>query len=62
MSDFEDKASQHWSYVKEVIRDGRKDDDYVHLSIMDYLTIISYHYKTAMIHGYKHGIEAASLV
>ena len=59
MSDFEDKASQHWNYVKEVIRDGRKDDDYVHLSIMDYLTIISYHYKTAMIHGYKHGIEEA---
>ncbi len=45
----------HWDYLRPVILDGRSPDDWIHLNISDYLTIISYHYKTAMLHGWKHG-------
>ncbi len=45
----------HWRSLQEVILDGRSMDTWIHLTIVDYLTIISYHYKTAMIHGWKHG-------
>jgi len=55
---FKESTQEHWDYVREVIRDGRNEDDYIHLTIQDYLTIISYHYKTAMLHGYKHGVQS----
>ena len=45
----------HWKYLRPVILDGRSSDDWIHLTIGDYLAIISYHYQTAMIHGWKHG-------
>ena len=47
----------HWRYLREVIRDNRDRDAWIHLTVADYLDIISYHYKTAMIHGWKHGKE-----
>ncbi len=53
----EESIQKHWEYVREVIRDGRDKDSYIHLTIHDYLTIIGYHYKTAMLHGYKHKIQ-----
>ena len=56
----EESIQAHWKYVQEVIRDGRDEDSYIHLTIQDYLTIIGYHYKTAMLHGNKHGIKEAS--
>jgi len=49
-------VQKHWEYVREVIRDGRDEDTYIHFTVKDYLTIIGYHYKTAMVHGYKHGM------
>lgn len=55
--DFEESVRLHWEYVKEVVRDGRDDAEGITLSIQDYLTIIGFHYKTAMLHGYKHGRE-----
>ena len=51
-----ENIQKHWEYVREVIRDGRNEEDYIHLTIQDYLTIIGYHYKTAMLHGHKHGV------
>jgi len=51
---FDELIQQNWEYLREVIRDGRDEDAWIHLKIQDYLTIIGYHYKTAMKHGYKH--------
>ncbi len=55
--DIVQSVDAHWNYLKEVIRDGRSGGAWIHLTVDDYLTAISYHYKTAMIHGWKHGQE-----
>jgi len=57
---FEESTRKHWKYVREVIRDGRREEDWIHLPIKDYLDIIGYHYMTAMKHGYKHGVRDCS--
>ena len=57
----EKSIQKHWEYVREVIRDGRDEDGYIHLTIHDYLTIIGYHYRTAMLHGHKHNIQDSEL-
>jgi hypothetical protein len=45
----EELANEHWAYVKEVLKhDKISDDD---------LKVIGFHYITAFIHGFKHGIE-----
>ena len=54
---FDESVQRHWEYIRDVIRDGRDEDSWIHLTIQDYLTIIGYHYKTAMKHGYKHGVS-----
>ena len=56
----DESIQSHWEYVREAVRDGRDEDSYIHLTIHDYLTIIGQHYKTAMKHGYKHGVENKS--
>lgn len=56
----EESIQRHWEYIREVIRDGRDEDSYIHLTIHDYLTIIGQHYKTAMLHGHKHKVEEQS--
>jgi len=56
-NNFDDKIGAHWKYIREVIRDGRNEDGWIHMPIQCYLDIIGYHYKTAMEHGYKHGAE-----
>ena len=55
MLDIKSETQKHWEYVREVIRDGRDEDSWMCLTIQNYLTILGYHYKTAMVHGYKHG-------
>ena len=57
---FEESTKKHWEYVKEAIRDGRPWGGWINLKIEDYLVIIGYHYKTAMLHGYKHGVQSLS--
>ena len=49
----------HWKYVREVIRDGRDEDSWIHLTIRDYLTIIGFHYMTAMKHRIKHDLQSS---
>jgi len=56
-SDIDASVQAHWEYIREVIRDNRDEDELVILTVGDYLDIISYHYKTAMAHGWKHGKE-----
>lgn len=41
-------ADAHWSYVKELIEQHDSEAD---------IETIGFHYTTAMIHGYKHGME-----
>ena len=41
----------HWKYVKGVLESDLLDSDRIDM--------IEYHYKTAMKHGFKHGVEAA---
>lgn len=47
----------HWEYVREVIRDGRDEDEWIHITVREYLERIGLHYKTAMKHGHKHKLE-----
>jgi len=56
----DERIQAHWEYVREVIRDGRDEDDWIHLTVRDYLAIIGNHYKTAMKHGWKHRQEEQS--
>ena len=47
MTAFEESARKHWEYVREVVRDGRDEDAYIHLSIQDYLlvSVVAYQLK-----------------
>lgn len=42
-------ANEHWKYVKELLDAHCEDDENIER--------IGFHYKTAFIHGYKHGRE-----
>jgi hypothetical protein len=43
-------ADQHWKYVSDLLTAHFGDWD------SDELAQIQFHYKTAMIHGYRHGV------
>ena len=42
-------ADDHWKYVAEVVE--------IHEEGLDVIEKCKFHYKTAFIHGYKHGVE-----
>jgi hypothetical protein len=43
-------ASEHWGYISSLLR--------MHAAVeVSVLPIIEFHYTTAFIHGYKHGLE-----
>ena len=46
-------ADAHWEYVGQLLRVGQVNDP------PEGLDIIEFHYKTAFMHGYKHGIQDA---
>ena len=50
----EELADAHWEYLKERLK--------IHGEYGSAIELIEYHYKTAMIHGYKHGQEDAQKV
>lgn len=52
-------AENHWDYVKGVIENENAGTHEITMTVIDYLRTIEYHYKTAMIHGYKHGVQDA---
>ena len=43
-------AENHWGYVREVLEDAGADSDQL-------IERIGFHYRTAMVHGFKHGAE-----
>ena len=47
-------ADAHWGYIKSLIQAHGVDDETIELC--------GFHYKSAFIHGYKHGIEDEALV
>ena len=49
--DFKKRAEQHWEYVKGILETHDVPDK----EIKD----IGYHYTTALMHGYKHGVSDA---
>ena len=42
-------AEQHWDYIRELLE--------THNVPGQEIEIIGFHYKTAMVHGYKHALE-----
>lgn len=43
-------AGEHWSYIEGLLK--------VHLKEVGDISCIEFHYKSAFIHGYKHGLYA----
>ena len=59
--DITEMVEKHWAYVESVIRSEWKAfaitvDCDPHL-VDSHCEIIGHHYRTAMFHGYKHGVE-----
>jgi len=56
-------ADEHWAYVESVIRAEWKafatTTDCSPDLVDEHCEIIGHHYRSAMIHGFKHGVDAA---
>ena len=55
MEGAEKLANDHWSYVEQVITIGNKTE--WDKSAKNILNVIKFHYISAFIHGFKHGVE-----
>jgi len=42
-------AEAHWNYIKDLLLN--------HKIAKDKINLVGFHYKTAFVHGYKHGQE-----
>lgn len=42
-------AEMHWSFIEELLR--------AHGGVEQEITVCKFHYKSAFIHGWKHGVE-----
>ena len=42
-------VEDHWNYIQGLLKSHRCEEDTIR--------IVDFHYKTAFMHGYKHGIE-----
>ena len=52
METAEKLADQHWKYIRQVLE--------THGAAGDEIARIGFHYLTAFVHGYKHGMEAVA--
>lgn len=52
-----DLVNAHWEYVEGVIMLELKEFSIIPTVITGHLDLIGHHYRTAFIHGYKHGKE-----
>lgn len=58
-------AEAHWSYVESVIRAEWAAFETVGVdtsNIEGHLAVLKHHYITAMVHGYKHGYDDATVL
>jgi len=53
MSRATELAEAHWGYISNLLKNSGVGEQEV--------LRIEFHYKTAMVHGYKHGVEDAKL-
>jgi len=51
-------VNAHWEYVDGVIMAELKEFSITPTEITTHLDLIGYHYRTAFVHGYKHGMES----
>jgi hypothetical protein len=49
MKDQHEIAEEHWRYIEAVLS--------VHERSKEVIEMIGFHYKTAFVHGWKHGME-----
>jgi len=49
-------ANEHWNYVGELVKWGQ--DGIASLAPEQLIELIKFHYLSAFIHGYKHGVES----
>lgn len=60
-SEAEKLADEHWAYIEQVIRNEYDSETaYPTGSMMDidaYCRRVGLHYKSAFVHGFKHGCE-----
>ena len=45
----EELAQAHWGYIESLLK--------IHSVLDEKIKMVEFHYKTAFIHGYKHGVE-----
>ncbi len=55
----EQQALDHWEYVEGVILQENEDVECMAFLLSDYLKKIGHHFRTAFVHGYKHGVADA---
>lgn len=55
--DVEKLAAAHWAYVEQVIRNEWEHRDCQTMDESDYCARVGMQYKSAFIHGFKHGQE-----
>ena len=48
---FKESVETHWKYIEELLRTHEESETTIQR--------IGFHYKTAMLHGYKHGYKDA---
>ena len=49
-------ANDHWSYIKELIENEHKGTDEIE-GLERYIDMVGFYYKSALIHGFKHGVQ-----
>jgi len=54
-----DLAASHWEYVESVIRADYGAFGLSGIDLEAVLKIVGHHYRTAFVHGYKHGVDHA---
>jgi len=54
----EELAAAHWNYIEQVIRNEYAGMDATsEFNLDEYCRQVGFHYRTAFVHGYKHGRE-----
>lgn len=60
----EQLAEAHWGYIEQAIRteyDGSEVEARGFIDLEFYLRRVGFHYRTAMVHGYKHGADECNV-
>jgi len=50
-------ANDHWEYIRALIENEHSVGDDPLYSVKLYTNLVEFHYKSALIHGFKHGVQ-----